>query len=208
MRKRCACGKWFEPINRGFGARQVRFCSKSCGLHYTRVQRVVTCQRCRLVFLFQGRSCCWYCPVCRKTVQRETQQRYRSKAGRTKHPGVGSGGAQWGSANHQWKGGSFVWTKYTGNYRRRCFRVWGTKCVICGSANRVQVHHLDGDSEHCRQENLVPVCFLCHWKIHFKKKQSPRELLARLFMLWPTGRSKIAEKNGNAAKRIRGEGRL
>jgi len=164
----------------------------------------LTCALCGVSFQFKGRTRAKYCVACRKIAQRRRSYEHRVKTGSIKHPGVGSGGAQFGTANHQWKGGVHI--KYTGNYRKRCFRVWDRRCVICGCTSRICVHHIDGDVHNYKLRNLVPLCHRCHWAVHGHRKLSRRVLERRLFELWLDGRSKIAEKIGNAEKPIRGEG--
>lgn len=145
--------------------------------------------------MFRGRTKAQRCVPCRKIHSRRKNYRHLIKRGRIKNPGVGSGGAQWGPDNHQWKGERLP--KYKGNYKLRCFRVWGNACVVpgCKTPNdRVQAHHVNGDRTQSGFENVVPVCHGHHWEIHSKRKLKSDELQERLFALWPEGRSKIAEK--------------
>lgn len=51
-------------------------------------------------------------------------------------------------------------------YRRRCLAEKGGACSLCGSENRIEVHHINGDRTNNRIENLIPVCSNCHILIH------------------------------------------
>lgn len=42
-----------------------------------------------------------------------------------------------------------------------------TKCIICGDTEkRIEVHHIDGNSENNQLRNLGVVCSFCHFAIH------------------------------------------
>lgn len=203
----CQCGKRFTSKTTGVkGGKRQKYCSRSCAAHFGRPTRYIVCITCGYEFVFQGRTQRLYCADCRRLESNFNSRRYCMRRGRTKHPWVGSGGAQWGENNHQWLGGKAVYTKYKSNYRTRCLRLWPRRCVVCGSEKRIQVHHIDGEPKNCRQANLVPLCLSCHWKVHARKCLYGDKLRARLFALWPNGRTKIAEKSGNPETGIRGEG--
>lgn len=51
-------------------------------------------------------------------------------------------------------------------YRERCLEQKGRKCSICGYEKGIVAHHIDGDRENNRIENLVPLCSICHNRIH------------------------------------------
>jgi 5-methylcytosine-specific restriction endonuclease McrA len=51
-------------------------------------------------------------------------------------------------------------------YRRKCLNAKGEECVECGSAEEIEVHHIDADRWNNRLENLVPLCHDCHMKVH------------------------------------------
>jgi hypothetical protein len=51
-------------------------------------------------------------------------------------------------------------------YRYRCLREKEHRCVGCGVEDGLVVHHINGDRDDNRLENLIPVCRGCHSKIH------------------------------------------
>lgn len=127
-----------------------------------------------------------------------------------KQRGVGSGGAQWGQANHRWKPlDQHKSTKYRGNYRTRCARYWDmTVCAACLKSARTQVHHINGDPDDVSPNNLIPLCVGCHlYKVHRKKWSVTDEYVgATLAILSTECRSKIAELSGKAETPTRTEG--
>jgi len=52
------------------------------------------------------------------------------------------------------------------NYRRKTFDEYGKECSNCGSTSSLEVHHLDGDRTNNSVENLLPLCRVCHRKLH------------------------------------------
>jgi hypothetical protein len=185
------CGKLFESVDK-----KQRFCSISCGLT-VKVTRVVICVDCGATVVHVGRGRRLRCAACQRKNAVQRTIKHRIKIGSLRNPGVGSGGAQWGAANHQWKPlDQHKSTKYTGNYRTRCFRVWGRSCVICGGTDEIAAHHVDGDPANLTSSNLVPLCPRCHGKVHRRKWKLVAQYERALFSLWPSGRIKIAEKTG------------
>jgi hypothetical protein len=53
-------------------------------------------------------------------------------------------------------------------YREKCLRTKGRNCVVCGAADDIVVHHIDGDRDNNQIRNLVPVCKDHHRQIHSK----------------------------------------
>lgn len=51
-------------------------------------------------------------------------------------------------------------------YRAKCLRLYGEQCVHCGSTREVKAHHMDGDHDHDRKDNWVPLCQECHVALH------------------------------------------
>lgn len=49
-----------------------------------------------------------------------------------------------------------------------------SKCFICEKLMQV-VHHINGNREDNSTINLLPLCFLCHYRIHNPKKKIDRE---------------------------------
>lgn len=54
--------------------------------------------------------------------------------------------------------------------KRLAFYVYNMeeRCEICGSTTNIDVHHIDGDYNNNRIDNLKAVCRSCHRKIHNK----------------------------------------
>lgn len=52
------------------------------------------------------------------------------------------------------------------DYREKALRKYGERCLHCGSREEVKVHHMDGDHDHDRGDNLVPLCQGCHVRLH------------------------------------------
>jgi hypothetical protein len=189
------CGKLFAE--EAGGRKEKKFCSRSCGTAGTVVTRTVVCVDCGISVTHIGRGRRLRCPDCMRKHNVKRQTAFRVRKGIMKHPGVGSGGAQWGEDNHRWKPGDQPkTTKYTGDYRTRCLRLWGTVCVVCGSENNITAHHVDGDYANYADSNLVSLCESCHKKVHRKRKQTVEQCKEMLFTLWPSGRIKIAERTG------------
>ena len=104
-----------------------------------------------------------------------------------------------------------MYTKYRGNYRHRCLKRWSKKCCVPGCLElRIQIHHIDGDSENCESVNLVPLCHTHHWNVHVRKRMTVDQLMKKFLELLPKEcRIKIAEKIGDPrliTLAIRGEG--
>jgi len=58
------------------------------------------------------------------------------------------------------------------SYRLKCLKQKINTCHICGTGDDLIVHHIDGDRENNRLENLIPLCRQCHSRVHTKAKQS------------------------------------
>lgn len=81
------------------------------------------------------------------------------KTGRIKNPGVGSGGAQWGKDNHQYKTG-------IGTFRKKAIEAHGEFCNRCGSTQEIEVHHIDENRNNNKLSNLEVLCKQCHRNHH------------------------------------------
>jgi hypothetical protein len=57
-------------------------------------------------------------------------------------------------------------------YRLKCLKQKINTCHICGTGDDLIVHHIDGNRENNRLENLIPLCRQCHSRVHTKAKQS------------------------------------
>lgn len=119
-----------------------------------------TCRICGIHFKKCARKC-YYCDNCRRKQRSLAVMVSRKK----KHPeiliGVGSGGHQQGTNNHQYKDGL---SNYKDNYRK-----WNPNiklCEICGSNRHLVVHHIDGNRKHSTPDNLIMLCRSCHATVH------------------------------------------
>jgi hypothetical protein len=55
-------------------------------------------------------------------------------------------------------------------YRDKALAEYGEVCDICDCTENIVVHHIDGDRENHKIENLIPLCRGCHSKIHCSKE--------------------------------------
>jgi len=73
----------------------------------------------------------------------------------------------------------------TNKAKKEVFDKFDDKCVACGFSQKYKVgnfarlfiHHLDGDRENNKLENLILVCRKCHSKIHLSEKRLGRQLM-------------------------------
>lgn len=152
-----------------------------------------------------------YCDKCLRARAVQQSLNWQCRKNPNKKRGVGSGGAQWGKDNHQWKPeDEHKSTKYHGNYRVRCSKHWDTtRCASCGTdTGCMHIHHVNGDPDDVSPENLVPLCVACHiYRVHYKKWKTAEEYIEATCSILPKEcRSKIAELSGKAVKLIRTEG--
>lgn len=54
----------------------------------------------------------------------------------------------------------------TSEYYDKCVDEKGRECVVCGRDRKFCIHHIDGDRQNNDLDNLIPVCWSCHGKIH------------------------------------------
>lgn len=98
-----------------------------------------------------------YCST--KCASAYNSYRYAVRKGRFLRPGVGSGGNQLGSDNHQYKTG-------IGNYSLKAFEHKGRICNRCSSEENLLVHHMDEDRTNNKLDNLEVLCKRCHQHHH------------------------------------------
>ena len=199
------CGKPYKT-------RQHRqhYCSQNCAVSATVVRRILICQDCGKSFPFVGRTRAHRCIPCRKIYYKEYYRQQAAINHPPKHPGVGSGGAQWGTDNHQWKpADEHRSLRYRANWRRRCFKDWEKQCCACNSLSKIEVHHINGNPEDFHRGNLIPLCFDCHiHRVHVRRYKTAKEYIQATFAILPKKcRNKIAELSGKAERLIRTEGR-
>lgn len=51
-------------------------------------------------------------------------------------------------------------------YRQKCLDAMGDECDHCGSTERIEVHHRDGDRTNDDLSNLLPLCKPHHVQLH------------------------------------------
>ena len=66
-----------------------------------------------------------------------------------------------GESNGNWKQDS---------YQSTCWLHHGKKCLVCGEEKIVTVHHVNGNHNDNRVENLVPLCPTHHQYVHSRYK--------------------------------------
>ena len=86
----------------------------------------------------------------------------RIKKGLIKRPGVGSGGNQLGSNNHQYKDG-------IGCFRKIAFAYYDNVCNRCKTMKDLVVHHRNENRHDNTIENLEILCKKCHQNHHCHK---------------------------------------
>lgn len=126
------------------------------------------------------------CPACKSAESVRRVMEGRQAKDPSVMIGVGSGGHQNGVDNHQYDENS-VLHKYrlivkgytSSHYKEIARRLWGARCVICGSYDCIHVHHINGDKQVNTPSNVVPVCERCHNVIHCQKKMSKEELTSK-----------------------------
>jgi len=59
------------------------------------------------------------------------------------------------------------------DYRVKCLKQQINACYVCGEADSICVHHINGDRSDNRLENLIPLCLSCHGKVHTKFSHGP-----------------------------------
>lgn len=202
------CGKEYK-VNDYSEHCKKRFCSLHCSLTYTVINRTLVCVDCGKSFNFVGRCKAKRCVACRRKWSVVRTTRSKQKRNPEMRVGVGSGGAQWGVDNHQWKPAEeHSSLRYRANWRLRCFRDWPKQCCACAAQENIEVHHVNGNPENFSKGNLIPLCFECHiHKVHTCRYKTAQEYVAATFAILPKKcRNKIAKLSGKAEKLIRTEG--
>lgn len=132
--------------------------------------KVCECELCGCVFGIDGKYA-RVCPACRLDFNVRRQMQWRAR----KDPLIG-----FRRHNKQFSGvnsavydvgtGADARTVYRGytsaTYRSIARRLWGDRCVVCGSLNVREVHHIDKNPYNNAASNLIPVCRDCHVKLH------------------------------------------
>lgn len=198
MKKKSVCPTCGNKFENNRGNRGQTYCSVSCGLSKPGVcVKLLVCELCKGKFEFKGRTKAKYCPACRpKAASRRTMLSRASRDPSCK-VGVGSGNNQHGNNKGSYKGKPRRPSRSSKDYRQIGLQHYGNTCGVCGAnGRRLNVHHRNGDETDHHIENLIPLCYSCHRRVHFVKVPQA-DLEQRLQKLIEEGRSKIAEKTGN-----------
>lgn len=60
------------------------------------------------------------------------------------------------------------------SYHWRARKFISTRCATCGTAETLQVHHLDKNPANNKPENLMTLCRSCHTKWHWTHDAKPK----------------------------------
>jgi len=97
-----------------------------------------------------------------KTISKETKKKMS----------LAHKGKKMGDKNPAWNGGT-SFGEYDLNFgktfRRHIRERDNDSCVICGSNNRLAVHHVDYDKKNSIKENSISLCNSCHSKTNFNR---------------------------------------
>jgi len=74
------------------------------------------------------------------------------------------------------------WNEET--YRTTCFEYHEKKCVICSEELIVAVHHLDGNRENNKPENLIPLCATHHQYWHSRYRYLIEDKVTQYIFKW------------------------
>jgi hypothetical protein len=99
------------------------------------------------------------CPVCKKL---------HSKDGVTCSYSCSNTYFRSGKNNGNWKDDT---------YQSTCFFHHGKKCLICGEEKIVAAHHVNGNHNDNRPENLVPLCPTHHQYVHSKYRNEIQPII-------------------------------
>jgi hypothetical protein len=154
------CGAAFETQPYG----HFRLLCEKCS-----IKKDLVCAECGNHFIFFGRTSAKYCIGCRSKKSSAMTMLSRAKRDPTVKIGVGSGGNQLGESNPSWNPDSPYRGIHVDNIsaRKICYATYQKACFICGdSMRKVHVHHIDGDWTNNNVNNLMPLCCLCHKRVH------------------------------------------
>ena len=134
----------------------------------------------------------YICPACLREERVRAVMECRVQHDPNVKVGVGSGGNQVGSNNHSYNENSrlhgfrlLVKGYSTSHYKEMARRLWGPKCVICGSLECIHVHHINFDKTDNSSHNIVPVCERCHNNIHSKRRMPASVIEEKFFSVVP-----------------------
>lgn len=70
-----------------------------------------------------------------------------------------------------------------GHYRDICFTNHDKRCIVCGEEKIVSVHHINGNHNDHRIENLVPLCPTHHQYVHSKYRSEVEPFIKKFISL-------------------------
>jgi hypothetical protein len=97
------------------------------------------------------------CPVCEKPIKDYKKTKTCSHACSNTY-------FRTGPDNPNWKEDS---SSHNSSYRSTCFFYYDHKCAVCDEKNLVMTHHIDGNRENNKKENLMPLCPTHHYYLHW-----------------------------------------
>lgn len=183
--------------------RRAKYCSVSCGLKHGVPVKQCICVDCGLVFTFKGRTRRQHCDACTPAWESRRQMAWRSAKDPGIKLGVGSGGAQMRESNHRWNPDGAYHDRlrgqgYEAGYTRVCFEHWDKACAVnAAHTGIIDVHHINGVRNDNHPDNLVPLCRVCHARVHRGKYATAAEYVQATMAILPEEcRIKIAELSG------------
>lgn len=175
------CGREFT-YKRGTNNKKTFFCSRSCSVAGTKVEKVLTCVDCGVNFNFVGRTTKLRCDECLKKHKSKQVMESRARKDSTVRVGVGSGGAQTTvntdlSVATRARINAVRRDNYAKNKERRAAEkgyrslvITGSdSCFLCGYSDRQEalvVHHISMDRTDNSTDNLAIICANCHMCLH------------------------------------------
>lgn len=141
VNKCCQCGKMF--ISKKYHRLVAKFCSRLCSAKNHRTGKYVKCIVCEKEFY-----------LAKQRGLNKTKGKYCSRVCQLK----------------DWNEKSLK-NEAPCNYRERAWKIFEKKCYDCGYKEHPEillVHHIDGNRDNGKNENLIPVCQNCHCLRHLK----------------------------------------
>ena len=84
-----------------------------------------------------------------------------------------------GFKNSRDRSGAWIGGSSPATYQKIAFEDYKfeRKCIVCGSENKISVHHKDRNKKNNTKENLVVLCDPCHKRIHIKDGEMGRGIV-------------------------------